>query len=156
MIATSLQIGMGVVALVVCLWAYGQAMKMAAVQRRLHVNGSTGMAVRTIKRREVLHALKCLVIIASGLYVRSWLQRRVEVTALEQVLVVRSLSVTMIAFLIALNTIWDSLDRSTSAEIRVHELERLRTQKRQSDPVPGASLPDDALHELARKDEDSS
>jgi len=145
-IATYLQIVMSTIALFVCVWGYRQGIKMAAVSRRYHLNGSTGMTVRTIKRREVLQGLKCVVMILSGWYAASWLLHDgAALSAGGRVVVLRSASFTLIAFLIALNTIWDALDRWNAADMRLQERERLTLQKRATDPNRGATLPPDVI-----------
>lgn len=154
MTATYIAAAFGAIAFVICAWGYVQAMQMASANRRLNLNGSTGMTVRTIKRREVIHMLKCFVIIYVSVYAGLFLQKQPTRTwPAELVLMVRSGGFATISFLIALNTIWDIFDRRNTADMRIHERDRLRVQKRQTDPAPGAILPEEDLTRLTLKEE---
>jgi hypothetical protein len=122
MIATYLQIIMGAVAFAICTRRYLQAMKMSHIARKRVSDTSFYMTLRTVKRRELLHMIKCAIIVASGLYIYSWM---IEVPAVSdaanRVIIFRSLSTTILAFLIALNALWDELDRRTNSEQRILE-----------------------------------
>ena len=141
------QIVFGLIALVMCLSGYVQGVKLEIANKRLRLNGSTGMAVRTIKRQEVIHAIKCILIIKAGvlsvyLGMHMW-EQEVET----MVVVLRSVDFMMIAALIALNSIWNRLDRANIIDMRGREQRLALIQKRQTDPAPGSTLPNVALIE---------
>jgi hypothetical protein len=120
----------------------------------MKMNGSTGMIVRTIKRRETIQMLKCLIIIYVGVYAAVYLRTQPSRTwPAELVLMVRSGGFATISFLIALNTVWDIFDRKNTVDMRLQERSRLRMQKRQTDPVLGALLPEEDLTRLNLKEE---
>lgn len=146
MISAYAQVLIGLAAFCSCVWGYVQGMKLSIANKRRGLNGSSGMTARTIKRREVIHGMKCLVVVGTGIYLVVWLNR--EEPADRYVVALRSVGFSIIAFLIGLNTMWDALDRLNLIEAKDAEDAKLHLQKRQTDPTPGAILPPEELERV--------